>query len=66
MNKELVKEIFISGLTRHATQALGGVFVGTGIASESAAPIVVGVLLNGAAFLWSAWRKKRRAKKELR
>ena len=63
MDKNLLKEIIVSGLTRHATQALGGAFVATGIGNESNAAILVGVGMNALAFGWSAWRKKRRARK---
>lgn len=66
MNRETLKEIFISALTRHATQAVGGVLVGTGIGNESQAQIVVGLALNAAAYGWSAWRKARRARKAAR
>lgn len=66
MNKELLREIFVSGFTRHGTQALGGALVGTGIGTESDAQIIVGVALNALAFGWSAWRKRRRAKKAAR
>lgn len=58
-----LKEILVSGLARHATQALGGALVGTGIGTDSEASVIVGVGLNAVAFGWSAWRKWRRARK---
>lgn len=63
MNKDLLKEVLVSGLMRHATQAVGGAFVATGIGTANSAEVVVGVALNAIAFGWSAWRKKRRAAK---
>jgi len=66
MNRDLLKEIFVSGALRHGTQALGGVLVGTGVGTESDATVIVGVALNALAFGWSAWRKKRRARKAAR
>ena len=63
MNKALLKEVLVSGLFRHATQALGGGLVATGIGTGSDAEVVVGLAMNAVAFGWSAWRKRRRAKK---
>lgn len=72
MNKELLREVFVSALARHTAQAIGGAttFVGAqdvlannGITPDALATVAVGVAVQTAAFYWSAWRKRRRAKK---
>ena len=72
MNKELLREIFVSALTRHTAQAIGGavtaigakdVLLDNGATPEGIAAVLVGVGVQSAAFYWSAWRKRRRAKK---
>jgi hypothetical protein len=60
---EAVKEILVKGLVRHATQAVGGGLVATGIGTESEGQVIVGVAMNALAFGWSTFRKWRRAQK---
>lgn len=64
MNKELLKEIVLKGIARHATQHVAGALTVTGIGTSNEAEIIVGVGLSAAAFGWSALRKWRRARKE--
>lgn len=60
---QTVKEIAISGLTRHLTQNVGGILIGTGVATQDEAGVVVGVGMGLVAYGWSAFRKWRRNRK---
>lgn len=69
MNSKLLKEILISGLTRHTAQAIGGAITASGVSLQGGVSIddfsmvAAGALIQTAAFGWSAWRKARRARK---
>ncbi len=64
INLETLTPEIVGSVLRHGMTALGPLLVYTGLASAGSLNEIIGAVITLYGFVWSIWRKLKRAKKE--